>query len=126
MVKSYHKQKKFFFLINGDTYFDINLRDFEKKTKIENMLTSIATVEANNKYKNKNNSFWIKGNILQRIYKTRKSKIQKSGGIYIVNKDIFKKYKKQKKKINLDFDKDIICDQIKSKKIKAFIYKNIF
>ena len=62
IVKSYHQQKSFF-LINGDT-IDINLRDFEK-TKIENII-SIATVEANNKYKNKNN-LWIKGNILKNL-----------------------------------------------------------
>jgi len=124
LIKSYPYQKKLFFLINGDSYFDINLRDFEKKSKSKNILTSIATVEVENK--KKNNSFKIKNDILQKIYKTQKNKIKKSGGIYIVNKDIFKKYINQKKLPHLDFDKDIIYNQINSNKIKAITFKANF
>ena len=125
VINSFSKQKNYFFLINGDTFFDINLRDFEKKFKKKKDLISIASVDIVNNNSKIANSYKVKKNKILKIYKTKKKRIKKSGGIYIVNKKIIKDYIKHPS-IFCDFDQDIIVNNVNTGKIKSITYKKNF
>ena len=125
LINSVKHQENCFFLLNGDTFFDINLREFQKISKIENNLLSIATINSINYLKRTLPNYLVKNEILKKIYYSNSKKIKKSGGIYIVNKKIIKKYI-NRKIIFCDFDKDIITDNLKTNKIKSIFYDKKF
>ncbi|MFL2886651.1 MAG: sugar phosphate nucleotidyltransferase [Candidatus Pelagibacter sp.] len=112
---------KNFFLVNGDTIFDIPLKNLEKiflKKKINLITACHFSDKLNNKYKyffNKKNNL-----INYKLYNNKKSWV--SGGTYILNKKIFKKIKIK----NIDLDREIILQQFKKNKISAKKYYNDF
>jgi D-glycero-D-manno-heptose 1,7-bisphosphate phosphatase len=115
IVNSRKYLEKYFFVINGDTYFDINFRSFEKEFK-KNYLAFIAL----KKY-NVSNAINYKLRKISKIFFNGNSKIF-NGGVYILNKNILK----YAKKINLDLDKDIICSPLNKKNVFGKIYTNKF
>jgi len=125
LINSIKFQNDSFFLLNGDTFFDINLREFEKNSRIKDKLVSIAAISTLNKKKITRPNYLIKNKILKKIYFSNSKKIIKSGGTYIVNKKILEKYQKFKL-TNLDFDKDIIHKNLNTKKIISIVYKKNF
>jgi len=125
LINSINYQNPYFFLLNGDTLFDINLRDFQKRSNIEKNFISIAAVTTANTRKKKSSNFIVKKNILKEVKETYSKRIKKSGGIYLINKKILKKYSKNIKK-NLDFDKDIIKENLFTNKIRTYFYYNKF
>lgn len=115
IINSKKYLEKYFFVINGDTYFDINLRNFEKKFK-KNYLAFIA-LKANNTFSKQNYQI-IK---VKKIFFSSNTKIF-NGGLYILNKKILE----FKGEGNLDLDKDIIFSHLHKKRIFGQVYLNKF
>jgi D-glycero-D-manno-heptose 1,7-bisphosphate phosphatase len=114
IINSKKYLENYFFVINGDTYFDINLRSFEKKFK-KNYLALLAL---------KKNFFFKQDIQIKKIKKeffNSESKIF-NGGVYILNKKILNCNRRG----NLDLDKDIIIPHLNKKKIYGQIYLNRF
>ena len=116
-----HKLDKSFFVVNGDTYFDINLRDLEKTTNDakSNIGVSIVSSKDHTGYKS------YKINKINEVidYKITNSNLKLvCGGVYFLKKNIFNKFKKTE---ILDIDKDLIQSNLK-KKIIAKKYASDF
>ena len=114
--------KENFFVTNGDTFFDINIRDLEFKTK-KNFSKIGVALKSSLEYKN-NLSYKINSKKIVTSYKkNKKRKKLVCGGIYYLNKKVVKKLKKE----NLDIDTDIILNNLKNKeRITAKIYDKSF
>ena len=107
-----------FILVNGDTIFDINLKQLVNSTK-KNSIASIALVKNIKDKKNKKlNNLNIKnGNIILR----KKSSLM-NGGVYFFKKSIFR-YISNK---HLSLENDIFPKLIKKKQIAGKLFKNFF
>ena len=114
--------KENFFVTNGDTFFDINIRDLEFQTK-KNFSKIGVALKTSFEHKNCLSYKINSKKIIISFKKNKKRKKLICGGIYYLNKKVIKKLKKQ----NLDIDKDIILNHLKSKKkITAKIYDRSF
>lgn len=110
-----------FFVVNGDTYFDINLRDLENITN--NSRSSIGISIINSQEHKDYKSYKINNENEVIGYKKTNSKSKLvCGGIYFFKRKIFNKFKKYE---ILDIDKDLIEKNLK-KKIIAKKYKSDF
>lgn len=120
LIKLKKKIRKDFFLLNGDSYFDINL-DTLKKLKNKKTIGKIA-ITLNKDYKKniKLNNMLINNNDL--LFFSKKKTNLMNGGIYYFNKKIFK-YLSNKK---ISIENDIISKLIIKKKIEGKIYKKRF
>ncbi len=102
-----NKIEKYFVVINGDTFFDINIQELFKNYKRKKYYGIIATTQNNNKRydflhkKNENNYV--------------------NGGSYIFSRDIFKLFKK---KSVISLEKDIFPIGLKKKKLQLKSYNN--
>ena len=86
--------KENFFVTNGDTFFDINIRDLEFKTK-KNFSKIGVALKSSLEYKN-NLSYKINSKKIVTSYKkNKKRKKLVCGGIYYLNKKVVKKLKKE-------------------------------
>jgi len=104
-----------FYILNGDTYFDINL------STLESNLKNSGLIIAGTKKKKSDYSYTYKNNTI--INKKEKEKnCLVSGGVYLARKSFFKNYTIK----NIDLDKEIIWPNIKKKKIKLKIFNNPF
>jgi len=113
--------KKSFFVLNGDTFFDINLRDLEFQTLKNKYKIGVALTESKNhdgKLSYKINS----KNFLKKIEFNNKRTKLVSGGIYFLNKNILKILPQG----NSDIDKDLILKGSRKYKIFAKKYNNSF
>ena len=115
------KLDKSFFVVNGDTFFDINVRDLEYRTNHvrSNIGVSIISSKNHNGYKS------YKINKLNEVtdYNFTKSKLKfVCGGVYFLRKNVLNKFKKTE---ILDIDKDLIQKNL-NKKIIAKEYKSDF
>ena len=118
IINSYKFLDKKFFLVNGDTFFNINLKEFRLRKKF-NVMTACYN---SNIHKNKYGYFFNKKNRLVDYKLSNEKKFWVSGGIYIVKKKIFKTSKVK----NLDLDKNILKTQHLHKKLTAKKYYNEF
>lgn len=107
--------KKNFFLINGDTFVDINLNKYSK-LKFQNNIGYIFLTKKNS---NKNQLLGLdkKKNIIQ----NKKSNLI-STGFYYFNKKIFEKIKYRE----MSLENEILPNYFKKKKIKGIIYNKYF
>ena len=115
------KLNKKFFVVNGDTFFDINLRDLEKTTNDakSNIGVSIVSSEDHIGYKSyKINKF---NEVTDYNFSKSKKKLV-CGGVYFFNKKILSKFKKLE---ILDIDKDLIQGNL-NQKIIAKKYNSDF
>lgn len=104
-----------FYILNGDTYFDINLLTLESNLKNSGLIV------AGTKKKKSDYSYTYKNNII--INKKEKEKnCLVSGGVYLARKSFFKNYTIK----NVDLDKEIIWPNIKKKKIRLKIFNEPF
>ena len=109
-----------FIVINGDTIFDINIRDLifnAKKCKSECFVALLETNKHQGKY-----SYNLKGNRVSKFLISYKKKSLVSGGIYFFKKKIFNDFSNN----ILDLDHDIVSKVFKKKKLYAKIYESKF
>ena len=109
-----------FFVVNGDTYFDFNIRDLEynllkRKKDVGVALTKIKSSE------NKFSYQFYKGSLKKIDFSQKKIKYI-CGGLYYFKKKILNSYSNQ----ILDIDKDLIKEVFRKKLIFAKYYKNNF
>ena len=104
------KINKNFILLNGDTFFNI---DYEiiKKINITNKTLFVALTNINKSINNKilNNLALNKQNI---VYFSKSKTHMMNGGVYLINKKIFKLVKNK----TMSLEKDILNKEIKKKK----------
>jgi D,D-heptose 1,7-bisphosphate phosphatase len=110
-----------FFVVNGDSYFDINLRDLENITNNSKSSIGVAIISSHEHKDYKSYKINNQNEVID--YKKTNSKLKLvCGGIYFFKKKIFNKFKKYE---ILDIDKDLIEKNLK-KKIIAKKYKSDF
>ncbi len=122
IINAYDFLNKEFFLVNGDTLFNISLKDLEKnflKRKNTNLITAC---HFSKKSTNKFVYIFNEKNKLINYKISKKKKNWISGGIYIFKKKVFKNLKKK----ILDLDREIVYNQFNKKKIFAKKYYNSF
>ena len=116
LYKLRNKIKNNFILINGDTYFDIDL-DILSSTSMNKMIGVMAlTLSKNLLNNNKINNIKLNHNNKIRFDKN-KSKLS-NGGIYLFKKTIFKYVKNQKQSL----ENEILFKLINKKKIKGILF----
>ena len=120
IVNAKKKLKSTFLVLNGDSYFKINLNKFIKKGIKKNCNIKLALTL--NKYYKSNSKLsnlrLSKDNI---VSKSNNSKLMNSG-IYLIKK--FSLLKISKKKFSLE--KDFICKMMIEKKVEGQYFKNNF
>jgi histidinol-phosphate phosphatase family protein len=114
------KIKKDFLLINGDTYFDIDISKLLKNRFKNNICTIALTSNSSNKKNIKINNIQIDRD--NRILFTKKSSNLMNGGIYFFKKKILKFFIKKK----CSLENDILKNLIIKKKIHGIIFKKRF
>ena len=107
--------KKTFFVVNGDTFFDFNIRDLENnvlkfKKYIGIALTKIKSSDSKISYELKFNKF-------KNVFISKRKIKYVCGGLYFLKKQIINKFKLEE----LDIDRNLI---LKSKK-KKFLQNTI-
>lgn len=121
VINIINKLEKSFFVVNGDTFFDINIRDLQKKTNDNNSMIGIGLKYSSTHLGYK--SYKVKNNLVTKYYKSKNKIKLVCGGIYFFKKRVFSKMKKK----NMDIDNDILSPYLeKKKKITGIIYKNDF
>ena len=98
--------KKDFLLINGDTYFDIDISKLLKNKFTDNICTIALTSNNSNKDNIKISNLQINKN--NKILFTKKKTNLMNGGIYFFKKKIFKFFVKNKSSLENDILKDLI------------------
>lgn len=122
IINSFKYLHKEFFIVNGDTLFDISFKNLEKSF-LENKKINIMTACYNSIISTKKNSYvFYKNNIFKDYVPSKKKKFWVSGGVYISKKIVFKNIKIQ----NLDLDNNILKDQNYFKKLGAKKYYDAF
>ena len=104
--------KKNFIMINGDTFFDINLNILKNR----NLKNNSIFVALSNTKKSKNN-YLIKNLALKKnkvFFPKRKTNMM-NGGIYIINKKILKKIQNK----YLSFETNILYHEINKNKVEG-------
>ena len=120
LYKLKKKIKKDFLLINGDTYFDIDISKL-LKNKFENNICTMALASNNSNKKNiMINNIQIDKN--NKILFTQKSSNLMNGGIYFFKKKMLKFFIKKKCSLETDILKYLII----KKKIHGIIFRKRF
>ena len=116
LYKIRKKIKNNFILMNGDTYFDIDLYEL-LSTKLDKTIGCVALTFSKNLVNNNkiNKIKLIRNKIIQ--FTKKKSKLS-NGGVYLFKKEIFKFVKNQKQSL----ENEILFDLINQKKIKGLIF----
>lgn len=116
-----NKIKSDFFLINGDTFFDIDYDSFYKYAKTKKTQICLALVKNKNYISNKKlNTISLSKNLV--IEKSLKLKPVMNGGIYFFKNSFLDQI--ENKKISLE--NEIIKKNIKLKNVSGIIFKNYF
>lgn len=108
-----------FFVVNGDTYFDINLRDLENITNNSRSSIGISIIKSQEHKDYKSYKINNQNEVIDYKKTNSKSKLV-CGGIYFFKRKVFNKFKKYE---ILDIDKDLIEKNLR-KKIIAKKYKS--
>ena len=117
----YNKLDSSFVVVNGDTLFDINIRDLVVNAKKSKANCFVSLIKSNNHYGKF--SYKINKNYKVTNYiKSNSKNIFVSGGIYYFKKNVFSKLKKGPSEL----DADILQNLFKKKKLYAKIYKKKF
>jgi len=108
-----------FIVINGDTFFDINLSEvINYKLKKNEIFLSLVK---NHNYKSNKKLTFLKINEYNQISYHKKS-ILINGGIYKFNKFFLKQIKRK----NYSLENDIIPKLIETKKVKGIVFNDFF
>ncbi len=122
VINSYKYLDSKFFLVNGDTLYDIPFNDLEAKFLNHKEANIITACHYSRKAKNKYKYFFGKKNKLLEYDISKNQNNWISGGTYIISKKILKKFKIK----NIDLDSEIISEQFKKGKVAAKKYYNNF
>ena len=107
---------KDFFLVNGDTIFDIDLNLLLSSLE-ENKVGVISLTKSTNQNSKKLNNLVLKKNLV----KIEKNSAHMNGGVYFFKKTIFKYIKK-----NYSLEKDVLPTLIGENKINGRVFNNFF
>lgn len=121
LYKLKDKIRKNFILLNGDTFFDINLDDLIKSDLKKGNIAKICLTDIKNSYNN--NIFTnleLKKNL--KINFSRKKTNLMNGGVYLFSKKIFSYIDKRK----LSLENDILYKLILKKKVIGKFYSDKF
>jgi D,D-heptose 1,7-bisphosphate phosphatase len=113
------KIKKDFFLLNGDSFFNINLDDFKKNSKKNNYLINIALLK-NQNYKS--NKTLASLSLKKKKIVFAKKNLYMNSGVYFVRKKFLNTIKNKKTSL----EKDILPELIKKKQVSGKIYSKKF
>lgn len=122
LINSYKYLDKNFFLVNGDTLFDISLKKLEEYFFKHSHLNLITACCYNTQKSNKFAYFFDKKENLINYKISKYSNKWISGGIYILRRKILKSLKIS----NIDFDKKIVFSEFKKSNLGAKKYNNKF
>ena len=112
--------KNSFFVVNGDSYFDFNIRDLEYNLRKTKKIIGIALTRIKNPLPKV--SYQLKNNKFKKVLLSKKKNKYICGGLYYLKKKTIKNFKK----INLDIDKDLIMREKNKKLIFTKYYSNHF
>ena len=112
--------KKSFFVVNGDTYFDFNIRDLEFNFNKFNKDIGVALTRIESKLPKI--SYQLKKNKFHKVFLSSKKIKYICGGTYYLNKKILNNFKIK----NLDIDNDLIIKKKYSNSIFTKYYLNNF
>ena len=112
------KTTKNFFVINGDTFFDVNLNNIFEKNKEHNKIFIPLSNSKNYKSNKKLTNLSLQN---KKIIFNEKSEYF-NGGIYLLNKSIFKKIPKK----YFSFEDDLLKFEIQKKNVKGAYCNNFF
>jgi len=117
LVKKYIKNN--FLVVNGDTFFDVNLNEFITKSENSKKLISIALIDKKiaNSEKLNNLSLTNKG-----IVKFSKKSNYINGGIYFFKKNFLKKIKN----IKFSLENNLLRNEILNNNVFGIKYKKFF
>lgn len=103
------------FIVNGDTFFDVNLKRMKEFHTENKSILTVAVKEMENF--DRYGSLIIKGNkIIEFEEKKKKAKGKINGGIYLIKKDLLDRIEKE----NFSFEKEVLED----KKIEKYSYES--
>ena len=121
-IKSLEKKvTKNFIVLNGDTFFDIDFSIFFKNENKNKLIISLAK---DKRYKSNKKLISLALNKNKIIIFKKKSKFF-NGGVYFLNKKIFKKLKKIKKN-NFSLEEDFLHYEISKQNIYGIYFNNFF
>ncbi len=112
------KTTKHFFVINGDTFFDVDLNNIYKNNK--NYKKIYIPLSNSNNYQS-NKKLTNLSLIKKKIVYNKKSRYF-NGGIYFLNESIFKKIPKK----NFSFEDDLLKFEIQKKNVLGEYFNNFF
>ena len=116
LYKLRNKIKNNFILINGDTFFDIDLNKITSMKMGKSLGTIALTYSKNLINNNKINNLTL--NTKKEIQFTKNKSKLSNGGIYLFKKEIFKYVKNQKQSL----ENEILIQLINKKKIKGLLF----
>lgn len=116
LYKLRNKIKNNFILINGDTFFDIDLNKITSMKMGKSLGTIALTYSKNLINNNKINNLTL--NTKREIQFTKNKSKLSNGGIYLFKKEIFKYVKNQKQSL----ENEILLQLINKKKIKGILF----
>ena len=120
LFKLKRKINKNFILLNGDTFFNINY-EIIKKINITNKTAFVALTNINKSINNKilNNLALNTKNI---VYFSKSKTYMMNGGVYLINKKIFKLVKNK----TMSLENDILNKEIEKKKVIGKYFNDDF
>lgn len=111
-----------FFVVNGDTYFDINIRDLESSTNNLKASIGVAITKSSDHVGYKSYKINSKNEVIA-FKETKNSSKLVCGGVYFLKKKVFNNFKNFQV---LDLDKNIIQKNLIKKNIIAKKYNSDF
>jgi D,D-heptose 1,7-bisphosphate phosphatase len=117
IINAYKKLDKVFYLLNGDTFFDINLNLISLNFKLKNYDMLICCAELNQDI-SRYSKIQIRNSTIKSINNNNKNNLINSG-LYIFKRKIFKKEIKYN-----SLENSILPEIINKKKAQGFVVKN--
>ena len=120
LVNAKNKLANYFYLLNGDTYFDGDLLQLNENFNKKKFDVIVSTKKI---YNTRYGAFKEKNNIIQEFNNyAKKEKANINLGTYIVKKNILNEFKKEP----LSFENDILPKLVKKKKVQCSFFPNNF
>ena len=120
LVNAKNKLENYFYLLNGDTYFDGDLLQLNEEFNRKKFDVIISTKKIHNE---RYGAIKVKNSIVQEFKKyKKKEKANINLGSYIIKKKVLNKYKKRQ----LSLENDILPGLIKKNKVQCSFFQKSF